>query len=92
VLLNSFLGRLVPAGRRARNRLRQVTLTVPTLRCQGCVDRIRDALRELPAVAAVEGDPARKRLVVTVHGDRGPLGPVEETIVRLGHVVAHGAR
>src|SRR5581483_2699400 len=66
VLANSFLGRLVPAGRRRPPALHRVTFSVPSLHCQGCVNTLRDALAKLPVVAAVDGDPVRKQLVVTV--------------------------
>jgi len=92
VLLNSFAGRLVPGRRRAAPRLERLTLTVPSIRCAGCVATIREALATLPVVAAVDGDPQRKRIVVTVRDGQGGRAAVEEAIARLGHVVgAEGA-
>jgi cation transport ATPase len=92
VLLNSFAGRLVPVRRRAAPRLERLTLTVPSIRCAGCVGTIREALATLPVVAAVDGDPERKRIVVTVRDGQGGRAAVEEAIARLGHVVgAEGA-
>jgi len=87
VLANSFLGRLAPVGRRRPPALHRVTFSVPSLHCQGCVNTLRDALAELPVVAAVDGDPVRKQLVVTVRDGRDPVTVVEEEIARLGHVV-----
>ncbi len=92
VLLNSFLGRLVPPLRRPKPTARQVTLFVPSLRCQGCVNTLRDALGKLPIVVGVEGDPVSKQLVVTVRDGQGRVTAVEEEITRLGHVVGEQAR
>ena len=87
VLLNSFGGRLVPRLRRRSSELRQVTLGVPSIHCQGCVARIRDELVKLPVVVAVDGNPATKQVVVTVRNGRAPLSAIEDAITRLGHVV-----
>jgi len=88
VLLNSFGGRLVPRFRPRPSELRQVTLSVPSIHCQGCVATIRHALVKLPVVVAVDGNPATKQVVVTVRDGHGPLSAIEDTITRLGHVVA----
>jgi heavy metal translocating P-type ATPase len=87
VLLNSFGGRLVPRFRRRPSELRQVTLSVPSIHCQGCVATIRDELVKFPVVVAVDGNPATKQIVVTVRSGHGPLLAIEDTITRLGHVV-----
>jgi len=87
VLLNSFGGRLVPQLRRRPSELRQVTLSVPSIHCQGCVIKIRDELVKLPVVVSVEGNPATKQVVVTVRNGHEPLAAIEDTITRLGHVV-----
>ena len=88
VLLNSFWGRLVPQLRRRPSELRQVTLSVPSIHCQGCVAKIRDELVKLPVVVAVDGNPATQQVVVTVRNGHGQLSAIEDTITRLGHVVA----
>jgi P-type E1-E2 ATPase len=86
VLLNSFWGRLIPRFRRP-SELQQVTLTVPSIHCEGCVATIRDELARLPIVVAVDGDPETKQVVVTMRNGHGQLSMIEETITRLGHVV-----
>ena len=54
--------------------------------------KIRDELVKLPIVVAVDGDPDRKHVIVTVRDGRGGRAAVEEAIARLGHVVgAEGA-
>ncbi len=87
VLLNSFWGRLVPQVRRRSPELQRVTLTVPSIHCQGCVATIRDKLAKLPIVVAVDGNPETKQVVVTLRHGHGPLSTIEETLTRLGHVV-----
>jgi heavy metal translocating P-type ATPase len=87
VLLNSFWGRLVPRLRRRPSGLERVTLAVPSIRCQGCVAKIRDELVKLPVVLAVDGDPQTKQVVVTMRDGRGQRAEIEEAIARLGHLV-----
>jgi heavy metal translocating P-type ATPase len=87
VLLNSFWGRLIPQRKRPAPALEQVTLTVPSIHCMGCVTKIREELVKLPIVAAVEGDPASKQVMVTMRNGHGGRATVEEAITRIGHVV-----
>ncbi len=87
VLLNSFWGRLVPRlGRRAPG-VQRVTLTVPSIHCQGCVTKIQETLAKLPRVVAVEGDPQTKQVIVTMRDGQGQVRAIEEAITRIGHVV-----
>ena len=87
VLLNSFWGRLMPQRTRPEPSLQQVTLTVPSIHCAGCVTKIRDELSKLSVVVAVDGDPHRKQVVVTMRDGDGGRATVEEAITRIGHVV-----
>ncbi len=87
VLLNSFSGRLIPQRRRPEPELEQVTFTVPSIHCMGCVTKIRDELSKLSVVAAVDGDPESKQVVVTMRDGHDGRTTVEEAIARLGHVV-----
>jgi len=88
VLLNSFWGRLIPQRKRPEPKVEQVILTVPSIHCTGCVEKIKDELSKLPVVVAVDGDPASKQVVVTMRNGHGARAAVEETITRIGHVVA----
>jgi heavy metal translocating P-type ATPase len=88
VLLNSFWGRLIPQRKRPEPKLEQVTLTVPSIHCMGCVTKIREELSKLPVVAAVDGDPESKQVVVTMRNGDGGRTAVEEAITRIGHVVS----
>ncbi len=87
VLLNSFWGRLIPRRTRPEPKLEQVTLTVPSIHCTGCVTKIRDELSKLPVVVAVDGDPHSKHVVVTMRNGDGGRATVEEALTRIGHVV-----
>ncbi len=79
VLTNSFAGRLLPgmrgrmpAGDRAR-RPAQMTLTIPNMHCDHCLESIKDASCRLPGVEDVAGDPARQ--TVTVNYREGIADP-----------------
>ncbi len=87
VLLNSFWGRLIPQRTRPEPKLEQVTLTVPSIHCAGCVEKIRDELSKLPAVVAVDGDSQSKQVVVTMRNGHAGRATVEEAMTRIGHVV-----
>jgi len=87
VLLNSFWGRLVPRLRRPAPTVQMVTLTVPSIHCEGCVAVIKDALVKLPGVVAAEGDPRTKQVIVTTRNGQDQRQAIQEAITRLGHVV-----
>ncbi|MBI2216109.1 MAG: heavy metal translocating P-type ATPase [Candidatus Rokubacteria bacterium] len=87
VLLNSFWGRLIPQRKGSEVKLEQLTLSVPSIHCMGCVTKIREELVKLPVVVAVDGDPHSKRVVVTMRNGDGGRATVEEAITRVGHVV-----
>jgi heavy metal translocating P-type ATPase len=87
VLLNSFWGRLVPRLRRRPSVVQRVTLTVPSIHCQGCVTKIQERLVKVPGVVSVEGDPQTKQVVVTMRDGHVRLRAVEEAITQIGHVV-----
>ena len=87
VLLNSFWGRLIPRlGRKAAS-IQKVTLTVPSIHCQGCVTKIQETIEKLPRVVAVEGDPQTKQVIVTMRNGQGQRAAIEEALTRLGHVI-----
>ncbi len=91
VLLNSFGGRLIPQRKLPEAKLEQVTLSVPSIHCAGCVTTIRDELSKLPLVVAVDGDPESKQVVVTMRNGHGGRATVQEAITRIGHVVGRQA-
>jgi copper chaperone CopZ len=87
VLLNSFWGRLVPRLRGRPAAVECVSLTVPTIHCQGCVGIIQEELGKLPNVVSVEGDADTKRVTVTTRDGHGQRRVIEQALTRLGHVV-----
>ncbi|GMQ89791.1 MAG: heavy metal translocating P-type ATPase [Gammaproteobacteria bacterium] len=89
VLLNSFAGRLLPRWVvQAQHGTITLTLSVPTIYCQGCVQRIQDVLGKLPDVAKVEGDVAHKRITVTAAGAGIDRQVVCATLGQIGHECA----
>jgi heavy metal translocating P-type ATPase len=87
VLLNSFWGRLVPRLRRRPAAVERVSLTVPTIHCQGCVGIIQEELGKLPNVVSVEADADTKLVTVTRRDGHGQRRVIEQALTRLGHVV-----
>jgi cation transport ATPase len=89
VLLNSFGGKLLPKSKVDRQgQVNQITLEVPTIHCQGCVEGLRTALRRVEGVVTVEGDPEAK-LIVVRHQDGTDIEiELREAVKRLGRVVA----
>jgi heavy metal translocating P-type ATPase len=71
VLLNSFWGRLIPRFARRPAAVGRVTLRIPSIHCQGCVNRIQEALVKLPIVVSVDGDPQTKHIIVTMRDGHG---------------------
>ena len=69
VLLNSFAGRLLPGGKGVEQR---VTLYVPDMRCEACVNAIVDALRRELGISGIETDLKGKRLRVVLRGEVHP--------------------
>lgn len=77
VLLNSFRGRLIPARRRRPPEVRQVTLEVSSVHCEGCVAAIRDEKTKLSIVVGVAGDPEGKQIVVRMRNGAGQVSTTE---------------
>lgn len=94
VLLNSFGGRLLPKTRKRREPemtkkqdVDKFDFVVPSIHCEGCVQVIRDALRRLPQVVGVEGEPRKKHVTVAVQKSSLSREEIAEEISKLGHVV-----
>jgi len=87
VLLNSFWGRLVPRFRRRAPATQRLTLSVPSIHCQGCVAMIQEELVKLRGVLSVEGDPHTKQVIVTTRDGHGQRQAIEGALMRVGHVV-----
>jgi heavy metal translocating P-type ATPase len=94
VLLNSFAGRLLPKTKKRKEPemtekedVEKLEFVVPSIHCEGCVQVIRDALKRLPEVSAVDGKPKEKHLTVAVQKGSLSREEIAEEISKLGHVV-----
>ncbi|MFQ5660156.1 MAG: cation transporter [Gammaproteobacteria bacterium] len=88
VLLNSFAGRLLPRGRVAEKGegiIKTVTLTVPSMHCESCLARIREALGALPGVESVAGELAEKLVIIRMVDPTLGKEQLCETLGRIGH-------
>ena len=106
VLANSFGGRLL--DQRARqdkakpsdmektsmtDATRQtISLSVPSIRCQGCVDTLTAGLTMHNGILEVNGNPAEKTLAVTFDPSAIASGDLADIIARLGHRVGGQAK
>lgn len=66
--------------------MEKLTLKVPTMRCEGCLSGIRDALQKLPDIQAVEGDVKEKRIAVTVRDGQIGRAQICKSLAEIGHV------
>lgn len=67
--------------------MRTIQLKVPTIKCEGCVETIRTALRKHPGVQTVEGDPERKEIMVTFNPDKPSETEVRAAVAGAGFLV-----
>jgi heavy metal translocating P-type ATPase len=92
VLTNSFAGRLLPTMRRGRRgRAAQLTLTIPNMHCEHCLESITEAARRLTGVEGVAGDPAQQRVTVTYREGGVTPGGIRAAIIERGFHVADTA-
>ena len=94
VLTNSFAGRLLPRVRgrlslaeRAR-RPAQMTLAIPNMHCDHCLESIKDASCRLPGVVDVAGDAARQTVTVTYREGIADPDGIRTAIIERGFRVA----
>ncbi len=94
VLTNSFAGRLLPKARRSQEdreqadrRHARITLEIPNMRCEHCLELVRDAACELDGVEDVSGDLEEHEVTVTYR--EGVVEPdgIREAIVERGFKV-----
>jgi len=64
-----------------------LTLLVPTIHCQGCVETIEANLRLEAGVARVEGDVKTKKVEVAYRSSDTSSDQIESAVTRLGHRV-----
>ena len=82
VLVNSFAGRLLPKPKPREVKVEQLTLRIPNISCQGCVDRIRDALQAKGLAQEVTEDPKRERMEKTYKVPKIVCDGCAETITK----------
>lgn len=87
VLLNSFGGRLIPKRSKREPELVTVSLNVPTIHCDGCLETIQSALSNHAAVQSTNGSVKDKTVSVTFNQDGFDVDDIQETITKIGHVV-----
>jgi copper chaperone CopZ len=67
--------------------MKTMQIKVPTIKCGGCVEKIRDALGEREGVQAVNGDPARKEISATFDPERLGEADIRRGVADAGFVV-----
>jgi heavy metal translocating P-type ATPase len=96
VLLNSFGQRIIP-GKMRSNKDRQSDepneqtffVDVPTMHCEGCVNRIESNLRELAGVINVDADLETKTVEIRHEAAKVPQEQLCKSIDDLGYAVSH---
>lgn len=68
--------------------MRTVNVKVPTIKCEGCVEKIRETLTKRAGVAGVEGDPERKEISVTFDPDRLADADIRAIVADAGFAVS----
>lgn len=88
ILINSFgESFLSTLGRKEDEKMTEVTLKVPNISCQGCVEIIREALTDRDGVQKVESDPKKKRITVTYQREKIKLDEIRSRINQAGYTV-----
>ncbi len=64
-----------------------IHLKVPTIKCEGCVEKIRGALTRRRGVQMVEGDPDRKVITVTFDTDQLSNAEIRAAVAGAGFMV-----
>ncbi len=83
VVLSSLLARLGPGG----GRVRELVLRVPDIHCEGCLERIRQAVGRLGGVEGITGDPGLKVVRVTYREGAVDPAAIREAVVTAGFKV-----
>ncbi|MGH7326667.1 MAG: heavy-metal-associated domain-containing protein [Candidatus Rokuibacteriota bacterium] len=67
--------------------MKTVQLKVPTIKCEGCVEKIRGGLGQHEGVQAVNGDPARQEISVTFDPERLGEADIRRAVTDAGFLV-----
>ncbi|MCE7733985.1 MAG: metal-transporting ATPase [Candidatus Heimdallarchaeota archaeon] len=99
VLLNSYGGKLIPQkGKRASSqtleerssneiRTHQITYSIPTIHCRGCINGLKESLEKLPGVISVDGNADSKTLVLDFTNKDINFKKVKKLIKDEGHKI-----
>ncbi|MFQ5796072.1 MAG: heavy metal translocating P-type ATPase [Candidatus Bipolaricaulia bacterium] len=95
VLANSFAGRLLTESasvvereeRRVRDEHESVTLRVPTMHCDGCLETVIEAVARLDEVESVDGDLEEKLITVRYRDDRDAPARIRQAVKDAGFPV-----
>lgn len=80
-------GSVVIGSGREDSGMRTIHLKVPTIKCEGCVEKIRGALTKRRGVQMVEGDPDRKKITVTFDIDHLSDAEIRAAVAGAGFIV-----
>lgn len=67
--------------------MKTIQLKVPTIKCEGCVEKIRDTLTKRRGVQTVAGDPDRKEVTVTFDPERLADSDIRTAVAEAGFMV-----
>ena len=87
VLANSFGGQLIPKRAQREPEIATVSLNIPTIHCNGCLETIQTALSHHPQIQSSEGDVEQKTVSVTFKRNGFTEDDIHEAITKVGHVV-----
>jgi heavy metal translocating P-type ATPase len=90
VLTNSFAGQLLPKvgrGREDREQEARITLEIPNMRCEHCLESIREAALALDGVDDVNGDLERHEVTITYRKGEAEPDAIREAIIERGFQV-----
>lgn len=88
VLLNSFGRQLIPKAERKETQIQQLTLEVPSIRCESCIASIIDAISRLKGVISINGDFKTKQITIKYQGSSKLKEQIKREIIKRGHIVS----
>ncbi|MFQ5821135.1 MAG: heavy metal translocating P-type ATPase [Candidatus Heimdallarchaeota archaeon] len=85
VLLNSFGGRLLPTAKTSpKEGRKRITLNVPNLHCEGCVNTLKTKLKKKFGVVEVDAELETRVVTVTVYSNDFTAEDVKRIFIEIG--------
>ena len=84
VLLNSFGSRLLPEKKMKAKERQVVTLEIPNMHCEGCLNTIRNALEKRIGVVDVKADLEKHRVEIISYNKDITLEGIKEILTEAG--------